>query len=143
MDYNEYRKAYFVQPPPQGRFRFVGSFGTTLYYEDYQQAIAFYERALGPPSYLEGESTRGWPVGKGWLTLLRGKSGNPRNVEITLELATVEQAEALQQAFLSAGAEGQTPSDQLMYRPIRACPVIDPFGLEIMIIAHLKEYPDG
>ena len=143
MDYKEYCKAYFVQPPPQGRFQFVGSFGATLLYEDYQEAIAFYERVLGPPSYVEGEFTRGWPVGTGWLTLLRGKEGNPRNVEITLELATPEQAEALQQAFISAGAEGQRPSDQLMYRTIRACPVIDPFGLEIMIIAHLKEYTDG
>jgi hypothetical protein len=137
MDYNEYRKAYFVQPPPEERYQFVGPFGTTLYYEDYDEAIAFYERVLGPPSYVEGDNTRGWPIRTGWLTLLRGTRGNPLNVEITLEVGSVEEAESLQDAFLSAGAQGETPSDQLMYRPIRACPVIDPFGLEIMIVAPL------
>ena len=143
MDYEEYRIAYFVQPSPEQHNQFVDTFAATLYYEDYQEAIAFYERVLGPPTYVEGEFTRGWPVGNGWLTLLRGESGNPQNVEITLELASSEEAEDLQQAFISAGAEGHTPSDQLMYRPIRACPVIDPFGLEIMIIARLEQQPDG
>jgi hypothetical protein len=143
MDYEKYRKANFAHPPPEQHYQFVGSFGTTLYYEDYQGAIAFYERVLGPPSYVEGEYTRGWPIGNGWLTLLRGKNGNPQNVEITLELASSEEAEALQREFISAGAEGQALSDQLMYRPIRACPVIDPFGLEIMIVAQLEQYPDG
>ncbi len=138
MDYKEYRSTYFVQPPPQPRFQFQNSFGTTLYYEDYLEAIVFYQRVLGPPSYVEGEGTRGWPVGDGWLTLLRGKQGNPLNVEITLELAGVEEAEALQRAFISAGAKGPDPSDQLMYRLIRACPVVDPFGLEIMIVAPLE-----
>ena len=138
MDFEEYHRAYFAQPQPPGRFQFRDAFGTTLYYEDYPDAAAFYERVLGPPNYLEGDSTRGWRIGSGWLTLLRGKKGNPRNVEITLELAKPEQAEALQRAFISAGAEGQAASDQLMYRPVRTCPVVDPFGLEIMIIAPLK-----
>lgn len=139
MDFDEYRRAYFVQPSPQQRFQFVGSFGTTLYYEAYQDAVAFYEKVLGSPSYVEGDSTRGWPIGNGWLTLLRGTEGNPQNVEITLELASVKEAEALQGDFISAGAAGQAPSDQLMYRPVRACPVVDPFGLEIMIIALLDQ----
>ena len=137
MDFDEYRKAFFVQPSPQQRFQFMDSFGTTVYFEDYQEAIAFYERVLGPPSYVEGESTRGWPIGNGWLTLLRGEKGNPQNIEITLELTCKEEAEALQRDFISAGAKGPAPSDQLMYRPVRACPVVDPFGLEIMIIAPL------
>lgn len=143
MDYHEYRKAHFVQPPPQNRFQFVGSFGTTLYYQDYQQATAFFEDVLGPPSYVEGEFTRGWSIGSGWLTLLRGKCGNPQNVEITLELVNVEEAEALQQAFIAAGAKGQPPTDQLMYRPVRTCPVVDPYGLEIMIIAPLEQDQKG
>lgn len=139
MDYDEYRRAHFVQPAPGQRFQFGGSFGTTVYYEDYQDAVAFYTRVLGPPSYVEGESTKGWPIGDGWLTLLRGKKGNPRNIEITLELASIEEAEALQGEFISAGAKGHPPSDQLMYRPVRACPVVDPFGMEIMIIASLEQ----
>lgn len=137
MDFDNYRKAYYVQPTPKQHFQFVNSFGTTLYFEDYEAAVAFYTNVLGHPTYVEGKSTRGWPIGKGWLTFLRGESGNPKNVEITLELESVKEAETLQRKFISEGAKGQAPSDQLMYRPIRACPVVDPFGLEIMIIASL------
>jgi hypothetical protein len=137
MDFETYRRAYYVDPPPEPRFRFKGSFGVTLFFEDYGPAVAFYERVLGPPAYVEGEGTRGWPIGRGWLTFLRGRQGNPRNVEITFDLDTVEQAEALQQAFIAAGAEGPAPSDQLMYRAVRSCPVFDPFGLEIMIVSPL------
>lgn len=113
MDFDTYRRAYFVNPPPHQRFRFVGSFGVTMYFEEYHSAIAFYERILGPPSYVEGDGTRGWPIGNGWLTLLKGKKGNPQNIEITFELESVEEAEALQRDFIAAGARGQAPSDQL------------------------------
>lgn len=139
MDFDTYRKAFFVEPVPQQRFEFKNSFGTTVYFEDYEEAIAFYERVLGPPTYVEGEGTRGWPIGNGWLTLMKGSRGNPRNVEITLELESVDEAEALQAEFVGAGATGEAPSDQLMYRPVRCCPVVDPFGLEIMIVAPLDQ----
>ena len=138
MDFDAYRQAYFVEPPPELRFHFTGSFGATLYFEDLAAALDFYRQVLGPPAYAEGEGTRGWPIGAGWLTLLKGNQGNPRNVEITFELETAAEAEALQQAFLVAGATGPAPSDQLMYRPLRSCPVTDPFGLEIMIVGPLE-----
>ena len=138
MDFNTYREKFFVTPAPDQHFHFKSAFGITLYFEDYQAAISFYEEVLGPPLYVQGEGTRGWPIGNGWLTLLKGGDGNPQNVEITLELATVEQAEALQAAFVTSGANGQAPSGQLMYRPVRCCPVVDPFGLQIMIIAPLN-----
>jgi hypothetical protein len=137
MDFDTYREAYFVEPSPEPQFHFSGSFGATLYFEDFSPAIAFYERVLGPPSYIEGDGTRGWHIGAGWLTLLKGRDGNPRSVEITLEVETAAEAEALQQAFLTAGARGPAPSDQLMYRPVRSCPVTDPFGLKIMIVGPL------
>ena len=137
MDFNAYRRSFFVDPPPEQRFRFRGSFGATMYFEDYRAAIGFYEKVLGPPSYVEGEGTRGWPIAGGWLTLLQGREGNPRNAEITLEVESPEEAEALQRDFILAGAKGQAPSNQLMYRPVRHCPVKDPFGLEILIIAPL------
>lgn len=68
------------------------------------------------------------------MTLLRGQQGYPQNVEMTLELETIVEVEALQQAFISAGAKGQAPSDQPMYVPDRFCPVTDPFGFEIIIV---------
>jgi hypothetical protein len=141
MDFDEYRRAYFVDPAPKPRFRFKNAFGATLYFEDFQRAVAFYEAVLGPPSYVEGEGTRGWPVAGGWLTLLKGRSGNPRNVEVTFELETADEAEQLQSAFIDAGGHGSPPSDQLMYRPVRTCPVVDPFGTEIMIISPLPHVP--
>jgi hypothetical protein len=139
MDFELYRKSYFVDPLPEPRFHFNGTFGTTLYYEHFEAAVAFYEQVLGPPAYVEGEATRGWSIGDGWLTLLQGKQGNPRNVEITFELETAEEAEAFQRAFIAAGADGPAPSDQLMYRPVRYCPVVDPFGVNILIIAQLRK----
>jgi hypothetical protein len=139
MDFDAYARSYFVQPAPQPRFRFTGSFGASVFYEDFAAAIAYYERVLGPPAYVEGAGTRGWPIGSGWLTLLQGSQGNPQNVEITFELPTPAEAEALQSAFITAGASGLEPSDQLMYRPVRYCPVTDPFGLMVMIISPLTD----
>ena len=138
MDYEAYRKAYFVDPAPAPRYRFRGSFCVTLYFEDFPSAEAYYSEVLGPASYVEGAGTRGWPIGSGWLTLLKGKSGSPQNVEISLEVDTPAEAERLQRAFLAAGGTGPDPSDQLMYEPIRSCPVRDPFGTELLIISPLK-----
>jgi hypothetical protein len=137
MDFEAYHRAYFTDPSPDPRFAFVGAFGATLFFEDYAEAVAFYEAVLGPPSYVEGEGTRGWPIGDGWLTLLQGSNGNPRNVELTFEVETVDEAERLHAAFLAAGASGPPPADRLMYRPVRTCPVSDPFGTELMIVAAL------
>ena len=137
MDFDAYYRAYFLNPQPEPRFTFRGNFGLTLYYQDFEAAVAFYEKTLGPAGYQEGDSTRGWRIGQGWLTLLRGNQGNPRNVETTFELDTVQQAEALQQAFIAAGAQGAEPSDQLMYMPVRICPVTDPFGVDVMIFAKI------
>jgi len=137
MDYEKYRNAYFVDPKPAPRFRLNGSFGVTLYFEEFDSAVDYYQQVLGPPAYVEGKCTRGWPIGPGWLTLLQGKSGNPRNVEVTLQVETPEEAERLHRAFIEAGGKGPAPSDQLMYEPIRFCPVRDPFGTELLIISPL------
>jgi hypothetical protein len=139
MDVDAYRRAHFADPAPTPRYAFSGAFGATLYLGDYAAAVAYYAAVLGPPAYLEGEGTRGWPIGAGWLTLLRGTHGNPRNVELTLEVATVAEAERLQAAFVAAGGLGSPPTDQLMYRPVRTCPVVDPFGTAWMIVAPLVE----
>ena len=78
---------------------------------------------------MEGKETRGWQIGSGWLMSLRGKSGNPRNVEVTLQMDTPEEAERLQRAFIIAGGEGSAPSNQLMYPPspsVSQSPVLRP-----------------
>jgi hypothetical protein len=125
MNYDEYRNAYFTDPAPKPRYHFIGTFGVTLYFENFDLAVAYYHQVLGPPAYVEGKGTRGWQIGNGWLTLLEGKSGNPRNVEVTLQMETPEDAEKLHRAFLEAGGKGPAPSDELMYEPIRSCPVRD------------------
>lgn len=38
-----------------------------------------------------------------------------------------------------AGGNGCEPSDQLMYEPIRCCPVVDPFGTKIVVIGPSRE----
>jgi hypothetical protein len=137
MKYDTYHQAYFTHPLPEPRFAFSGSFGVALFFEDFEQAAAYYEKVLGSPAYVQGQGTRGWQIGRGWLTLLRGKRGNPQNVEITLQVATPAEAERLQQAFIDAGGVGSAPTDEYMYVPIRSCPVRDPLGTELLIISPL------
>ncbi|MDJ0757251.1 MAG: hypothetical protein QNJ45_27205 [Ardenticatenaceae bacterium] len=137
MDFDRYRQNFFANPFPESRFQFNGLLGTTLYFEEFQAAIAYYTEVLGPPGYVEGESTRGWRIGQTWLTILQGNRGNPQNVEIQIVMATPAEAENLQAAFISAGGAGDPPSDQLMYEPIRYCSVTDPFGTRIIIFSAL------
>ena len=137
MDYEAYRKAYYTDPQPQSRYRFMGFNGVALFFEDFDSAVEYYQQVLGPPAYVEGQGTSGWQIGSGWLTLLKGKSSGPTNVEVILNMETPEQAEQLQRAFIGAGGTGPEPSDQLMYEPIRSCPVRDPFGTDLLIISKL------
>lgn len=137
MDYDSYRKNYFTEPAPRPRYKFTGNFGVTLFYQDFDPARVYYEQVLGPPAYREGAGTVGWQIGESWLTLLQGKSGNPRNVEMTFQVATPSEAELLHQAFINAGGSGPAPSDELMYEPVRYCAVRDPFGVDILIISSL------
>ena len=139
MDFEPYRKKYFADPPPEQRYNFKGDFGVALFYQAYEAAIAYYEQVLGPPAYLEGEGTRGWRIGRGWLTLLKGKSGNPRNFEITFVMSSPAQAEALQRALIEAGGTGPDPSDALMYDLVRYCAVTDPFGVNLLVISSIAK----
>lgn len=137
MDYETYYQHFFTQPPPTQRYGYVGLHGATLFFSDYAAAVDYYRRVLGPPAYVEGTSTHGWQIGSTWLTLLEGETGNPRNVEITIVMQSPEEADRLQAALIEAGGKGEPASDQLMYAPVRFCPVIDPFGTQILIICPL------
>ncbi len=137
MDFDSYRRAYFVEPAPGARFEFAGVLGAVLYFRDYEAAVDYYQAVLGAPAYVEGDSTRGWRIGRTWLTLLRGRRGGPRNTEVQFAMASPAEAERLQRAFIDAGGSGPAPSDQLMYEPIRSCPATDPFGTQLMIYSPL------
>ena len=137
MDYEAYRQAHFVEPAPQPRFGLAGLHGFALFVRDYEAAIAYYTTVLGPPAYVEGESTQGWQIGTSWLTLFPSESGNPDNVEVHILMATPAEADRLHGAFIAAGGTGEPPSDQLMYEPIRYCAVRDPFGTNLLIVARL------
>lgn len=137
MDYATYRQAYFVEPGPQEKFKFEGIHGVTLFFEDYQAAVQYYQAVLGPPAYVEGEATRGWRLGNTWLTLLQGEFGSPVNVEVQIVTQSPEEAERLQRAFIDAGGTGPAASNELMYAPIRYCPVKDPFGTNLLIYSSL------
>lgn len=138
MDFEEYIKSFFVDPQPDPRFDFVGLNGISLYFSDYKAAARYYEQVLGPSAYVEGEWTRGWRIGNSWLTLFPSKQGNPQNAEVTIVMKTPDEADRLQTAFIKAGGTGENPSDELMYEPIRMCPVQDPFGTNILIICPLS-----
>lgn len=138
MDYQSYKKKFFIQPPPKSRFELRGFFQVALFFNQYQAALDYFTKVLGPPAYVEGDSTHGWCLGSGWLTLFPANSGNPGNMELTIHAASPGEAERLQQAFIEAGGSGEPPSDQLMYEPIRYCHVKDPFGTDILIISPIN-----
>jgi catechol 2,3-dioxygenase-like lactoylglutathione lyase family enzyme len=139
VDYETYKKKYFIHPAPEPRFRFSGAFGATLFYQDYQEALAFYKKVLGPPAYIEGENTHGWPIGSTWLTLFPSKKGNPENVEAPFFVETPEEVDRLYEAFIAAGAQGEPPVDTLMYRPVRTALLKDPFGVALLIACWLGD----
>jgi hypothetical protein len=139
MDFDSYREKFFTRPAPEPRFQFRGLHGTTLYFEEYKAAVSYYTKVLGEPAYVEGTGTRGWRLGNTWLTLLKGKAGNPRNMELNIVMQTPGEAERLQAAFIKAGGVGEAPSDELMYEPVRFCSVQDPFGTHILIICPLNQ----
>ena len=139
MDYESYRDKFFTKPAPEQRYKFQGLHGSTLYFEDYEAAVTFYSKVLGEPAYVEGTGTRGWQLGDTWLTLLKGKSGNPQNMELNIIMQTPGEADRLHAAFKDAGGIGEAASDELMYEPVRYCSVRDPFGTNILIICPLKQ----
>ncbi|MCB2223510.1 MAG: hypothetical protein KQH83_04970 [Actinobacteria bacterium] len=137
MDYDEYRARFYADPAPEPRFGFAGAGGPVLFVAPYAEAVAFYTRVLGPPGYVEGDTTRGWRIGSAWLTLFPAREGAPSNTEIGIVMETPGEADRLHAAFLAAGATGEAPTDQLMYEPIRSCPLIDPFGTRLLVYAPL------
>jgi len=137
MDYEAYRRAYFADPQPEPRFRIASTGGEVIFVEDYQAAVAYYRAVLGEPGYVESPDTHGWRIGDSWLTVFPSPEGGPRNTEIQILMESPEEAERLQAAFIAAGGSGSEPSDQLMYEPIRSCPVTDPFGTDLLVYARL------
>ena len=139
MNFEEYRRKYYTHPAPKQRFEYAGIYGITLYFEDYEAAVDYYQKVLGPPAYVEGESTKCWQVGDTWLTLLRGSLGNPKNVEVMIVMRSAAEADRLQRAFIDTGCSGAEPEDTLMYEPVHVCPVTDPFGTNILIFSPSEE----
>lgn len=137
MNYEEYRRKYFVDPAPQERFDAEGILGATLYYQDYQAALDFIRQIFGDPVYVEGENTHGWRIGRSWLSVFPAKEGGPSNTEIPIYLQSAEEVDRLYKAFLDAGATGEEPQNTLMYEPVRMAIVTDPFGATWDLVARL------
>jgi uncharacterized glyoxalase superfamily protein PhnB len=137
MEFEEYKKKYFADPPPEQNFKFSGILGATLYYQDYPSALAFFRQVLGEPAYVEGQYTHGWQVGKSWLTVFPSKAGTPTNIEVPIYLKSAKEVDKLYTAFIAAGAEGSSPEDTLMYAPVRMTVVTDPFGVQFTLAAEI------
>lgn len=140
MDFEEYRKKYYADPPPEPRYQAAGIHGATLYYQDYPAALQFFREVFGPADYVEGEHTHGWKVGDSWLTVFPSKQGNPQNLEVPIYLQTAEEVDRLYAAFIDAGSQGSEPQETLMYRPVRMAIVTCPFGVVFDLV---YEYPES
>jgi uncharacterized glyoxalase superfamily protein PhnB len=138
MDFEEYRREYYLDPAPEQRYQFRGINGTTLFYQEYAQALAFFRQVFGEPAYVEGEFTHGWRIGGSWLTVFPSKEGNPGNIEVPIYLEVSEDVDRLYAAFIAAGAQGEPPENTLMYRPVRMTVVTDPFGVMFTLVCELE-----
>jgi uncharacterized glyoxalase superfamily protein PhnB len=112
----------------------------SLYYEDFQEAITFYENVFGSPENVdEGGEIYGWRMGSTWLTLFPSKEGtqkgsNPGNTEFAIQVSAAQEVDALYQVLIEAGAKkGWDPEDTTLYEEMRFCFVDDPFGVRIDI----------
>ena len=137
MDYQEYRQRYYRDPEPPQKFPFRGIHGAVLYYQDYPQALAFFRKVFGEPQYVEGEFTHGWQLGDSWLTVFPAEQGAPANVEVPIYLQTPAAVDTLYAAFTAAGAQGDAPTDTLMYTPVHMAIVTDPFGVRFMLVCEV------
>jgi len=133
MKYTDYRKQYFTKTTKlEARIT-----GIDMYLHDWAKAVAFYTHLLGKPRYQEGPDIHGWELGTTWLTIFPDYGNPDRTQSFTICMPTVKQAESLQKKCENLGAKIRPPSNQLMYKPIRHCPVTDPFGNEVLITAKL------
>ena len=137
MDFDEYKRKFYVQPAPPQKFKLSGLRGAAIYASPYEQALAFYTQVFGPPHYVEGETTHGWRLGDSWLSLFPSESGNPLNAELALHLDSADELDKLFAAFVEAGAEGDAPAETLMYVPVYAAFLQDPFGLAWTLVHEL------
>jgi uncharacterized glyoxalase superfamily protein PhnB len=131
---------------PMSLFKVVDLNYFSLYYEDFQEAIAFYEKVFGPPENADEEgSIFGWRMGSTWLTLFPSKGGtkagsNPQNTEFAIQVSTPEEVDALYEALIAAGGKkGWEPFDTSMYEEMRFAYINDPFGVRIDIYCLLPE----
>lgn len=118
----------------------------SLYYEDFKDAIAFYEDVFGPPENVDEDgSIYGWRMGSTWLTLFPSKGGtkagnNPQNTEFAIQVSAPEEVDTLYEALIAAGGvKGWEPFDTNMYEDMRFAYVDDPFGVRIDIYCLLPD----
>ena len=127
------------------RYNIVSLNYVSLYFHDYQAAIAFYTAVFGEPDSVHEETIIGWRLGDTWLTFFPDSEGthpgsNPRNTEFAIQVATPGEVDRLHAALIEAGAKNiHTPEDTEMYVPMRFSAVDDPFGVRIDIICPFNE----
>jgi len=119
----------------------------SLYYEDFQDAIAFYTDVFGPPENVDEKGAiYGWRMGSTWLTLFPSKGGtqkgsNPQNTEFAIQVSAPDEVDALFNILIEAGAKkGWDPADTNMYEDMRFAYVDDPFGVRIDIYFPLVKF---
>lgn len=125
-------------------FTVVGLAYVSLYYRDFEEAVAFYTRVFGEPLNVNASGKiYGWQLGATWLTLFPSSEGtrpdtNPCNTEFAVQVAAPEQVDVLTQVLIDAGATpGWAAEDTEMYDPMRFAYVEDPFGVRIDIYCPL------
>ena len=125
-------------------FRVVDLNYVSLYMEDLDGGVEFFNKLFGPPVYGEGR-VYGWRMGATWLTLFSSDAGNcagsnPRNAEYGFQVERPGEVDVLYRRLLDLGSVVcRVPEDAWMYEPMRFACVDDPFGVRIDIYCPIEE----
>ena len=126
-------------------YNFKGLRYPSFYVKDYELAVAFYTKVLGPPQN-DQERIKGWFIGDSWLTLFpagdlgHDPDANPRNAEFAVEVALPEEVDRLYTAMLAAGGTTcMPPEDTQMYEAMRFCAVDDPVSIRIDVFCLIQK----
>jgi uncharacterized glyoxalase superfamily protein PhnB len=58
-------------------------------------------------------------------------------LEVPIYLQTPQEVNRLYAAFIAAGAQGEPPTNTLMYTPVHMTVVTDPFGVQFTLVAEI------
>lgn len=108
----------------------------------FEEIVEFYSTVFGSPDYTEDDCVAGWRLGNSWLTFLKGGNVEIQGCEFAIKAISEEAAFELQDKLQAAGATSEGRCVEWMYEDMHYCPVVDPFGLRVLVYYPIEAASD-